>query len=362
MARELEKLEALRGAAALYVVLHHTVSYDVRLFNLPVGHLLRFGPEAVILFFLLSGFVINYSFHLSKNKQFGNYFAKRFCRIYIPLVVVMFVSYFTQSYEAGRFLGPDIPLLLANLFMLQDWSGAYPHAIVDAYMANGPLWSLSYEWWFYMLFFPLNMFVKQTRNTNIVAFSISITASVIYIFYPYFAIRVLMYLAIWWAGAYIGGLYLQNRHREFKSLLVPCYVLAIIIFSLTINVYLFVSDTDGKLFLGVHPFNELRNFVFALMAIIGGWIWLKSGWLFYKSTLHHFRVIAPISYVIYICHDPIMRDATYLSFIDNSILRWFSYFFIMLLLSYLIEILIYPSVRRWLQPKVERLFSANLKS
>ena len=64
MAGKLDKLEALRGAAALYVVFHHTIPYDSRLFNLPVGHLMRFGQEAVILFFLLSGFVINYSFKL----------------------------------------------------------------------------------------------------------------------------------------------------------------------------------------------------------------------------------------------------------------------------------------------------------
>ena len=122
MAGKLDKLEALRGAAALYVVFHHTIPHESRLFNVPVGHLMRFGQEAVILFFLLSGFVINYSFKLSRNKHFGNYFAKRFCRIYIPLIAVMLISYFTQSYEAGEFLEPDIPALLGNLFMLQDLS------------------------------------------------------------------------------------------------------------------------------------------------------------------------------------------------------------------------------------------------
>ena len=141
MAGKLDKLEALRGAAALYVVFHHTIPHESRLFNVPVGHLMRFGQEAVILFFLLSGFVINYSFKLSRNKHFGNYFAKRFCRIYIPLIAVMLISYFTQSYEAGEFLGPDIPALLGNLFMLQDWALANPNVLVDPYMGNGPLWS-----------------------------------------------------------------------------------------------------------------------------------------------------------------------------------------------------------------------------
>ena len=357
----LEKLEALRGFAALYVVLHHTISPNITHFGFKTGLLLRFGQEAVILFFLLSGFVINYSFKLSRSKHFGNYFAKRFCRIYIPLIAVMLISYFTQSYEAGEFLGPDIPALLGNLFMLQDWALANPNVLVDPYMGNGPLWSLSYEWWFYMLFFPLYTLVRHTSHASTIAFLVSIVASVVYIFYPYFAVRIFMYLAIWWAGAYVGELYLENRHRSFKALLVPCGVLTTIAISLSINVYLFITSTDDKLIFGLHPFNELRHFVFALMAIIGGWIWLKSGWIFYKTTLHHFRLLAPISYAIYICHDPIMREATYLSFIESPILRWLGYFSIMLMASYLIEILIYPRVRRWLQPKVEGLFSKTQK-
>lgn len=357
MAGKLDKLEALRGAAALYVVFHHTIPYDIRLLGLPVGHLIRFGQEAVILFFLLSGFVIHYSFKLSRGKQFGNYFAKRFCRIYIPLVAVMLVSYFTESYEAGKFLGPDLAGLLGNLFMLQDWAVANPNVLVNPYMGNGPLWSLSYEWWFYMLFFPLCTIVTNSTYANTIAFSISIGAAIVYIFHPHFVVRIFMYLAIWWAGAYVGALYLENRHREFKALLLPCGVLVVIAISMSINVFQFVNENNGELLYGIHPFNELRHFMFALIAIVGGWIWLKSGWIFYKWTLHHFRLLAPISYAIYICHDPIMRNATYLTFIENPVLRWLGYFSIMLLVSYVIEILIYPKVRFWLQPKVEALFS-----
>jgi len=52
----LGRLEALRGAAAAYVVLGHIGNgwYGSPLMGLPV----RFGLEAVILFFLISGFVI----------------------------------------------------------------------------------------------------------------------------------------------------------------------------------------------------------------------------------------------------------------------------------------------------------------
>lgn len=78
---KLEKLEALRGMAAIYVVLHHSIPHNLRLEELEIGFLFRFGQEAVILFFLLSGFVINYSFSRGNDKTFRTYFFKRFYRI-----------------------------------------------------------------------------------------------------------------------------------------------------------------------------------------------------------------------------------------------------------------------------------------
>jgi len=208
-----------------------------------------------------------------------------------------------------------------------------------------------------MLFFPVSIVLAHARHANTLVFSVSVAAAVVYIFYPQYPVRILMYFAIWWTGAYVGALVLENQHRNLKPLLIPCGVLATIAGLLAVNVYLHVSSTEEQLLYGIHPFNELRHFIFSPLAIICGWVWLRSGWCFYNFTLHHFRFFAPISYVMYIVHDPLMRGATYLAFIENDVLRWFGYFFVMILVSYLIEILFYPSMRRRLQPKVEALFS-----
>ena len=82
------KLEALRGFSLLYVVLHHSLPHKIIVAGINIGNLFRFGQEAVILFFLLSGFVINYAFQTGKNKTFRTYFLKRFSRIYIPLLII----------------------------------------------------------------------------------------------------------------------------------------------------------------------------------------------------------------------------------------------------------------------------------
>lgn len=89
--KRLEKLEAIRGFAAIYVVFYHLFASGIVIFGVNLSFLFRFGQEAVILFFLLSGFVIYHSFIKSKDhSNFKVFFWKRFLRIYIPLIIVFF--------------------------------------------------------------------------------------------------------------------------------------------------------------------------------------------------------------------------------------------------------------------------------
>jgi peptidoglycan/LPS O-acetylase OafA/YrhL len=133
---KLYKLEALRGLAAFYVVLHHALPHKYLVGGFNAYNFFRFGQEAVILFFLLSGFVIKYSHSFSKDKSFRQYFLKRFLRIYVPLICVFGVSYLILSLAAGSLIDPNLGQLFGNLFMLQDWAKVKPHVIVDPYLAN----------------------------------------------------------------------------------------------------------------------------------------------------------------------------------------------------------------------------------
>ena len=163
---KLEKLDALRGMAALYVVIHHSITSTFTLFSMNLAYLFRFGEEAVILFFLLSGFVINFSFVKSRDKTFRTYFFKRATRIYIPLLIVLVLGYMVECYGAGQVVDAHPKDLLLNLMMLQDISSLKPNVVVDPYMHNSPLWSLSYEWWFYMLYFPIQKILHHACKLN----------------------------------------------------------------------------------------------------------------------------------------------------------------------------------------------------
>ena len=83
--KPLPKVEMARGFAAFYVLTYdifESVSGKLGL----AGVALRFGPEAVMLFFVISGFVIAYSV-AQKEMKFREYFVRRFRRIY-PLFLV----------------------------------------------------------------------------------------------------------------------------------------------------------------------------------------------------------------------------------------------------------------------------------
>jgi peptidoglycan/LPS O-acetylase OafA/YrhL len=96
--RHLTQLDALRGLAALVVFIHHCVLMTPRpsaiveaLSNTPVG-VLWDGPAAVLLFFVLSGFVLNLRYAESRKYPGGwwkEFLIKRVLRIYPAYMFVI---------------------------------------------------------------------------------------------------------------------------------------------------------------------------------------------------------------------------------------------------------------------------------
>lgn len=341
---KLYKLEALRGFAAFYVLLHHTIpAKHVNFGGYNFGFLLRFGQEAVILFFLLSGFVINYSYKKGKNKTFKSYFFKRLFRIYIPLIIVFIVSYLLAVRESGFWIDPQLKTLLLNIVMLQDWEDVKPNVIASAYMGNTPLWSLSYEWWFYMLYFPaMNLLSNYSRHA--ILYLVVIASTILYVYLPIFPFRILTYMGIWWTGVYISDLYLRGTIRDISSYAIPLTALTLSICILTYSAVL-QHNQGTKLLLGLHPILELRHYVFSLFAVIAAIIWMKLNWWGFDNLLKPFLVLAPISYAMYICHLPLMAQASYLSGIENAVARWILYFFCVVTFSWIVEIVIYRTAK-----------------
>jgi len=342
---KLEKLDALRGMAALYVVIHHSVSSGATLFGLNIAYLFRFGEEAVILFFLLSGFVINFSFVKTKDKTFRTYFFKRATRIYIPLLIVMVLGYLMECYDAGEVVNAHPKDLLLNLLMLQDISSLKPNVVVDPYMHNSPLWSLSYEWWFYMLYFQVQKYVSSSNRKDVFVFCLSMVSAIMYVYFPVFLPRLLMYMGIWWLGVILSNKYMNNDEITLRSLAMPLSGIVVVMLICGFGVYR--ASLSGTLHgMGVHPVLEMRDHFSALVIVAVGVIWKSQNWIFFDRIVKPFLVFSPISYVVYISHHYFVVSAHYFSFMANQALEFMAYIMMMLAFSYIVEIIIYPKMLR----------------
>lgn len=173
------KLDSLRGIAALMVVVFHCgvpVELDAHglFFWLPV---FWDGVSAVILFFLLSGYVLGLQLGSPGRPGFAGYLIRRFMRIWPAFAVTLVLSYLVLTglgLPAGsvwpiRHGTPHVPVprdLLQNLLMAGN-----PYAIV------GPAWSLYMEMRLSIVF-PL-LFLLACRLNFFAAALISVALSVI---------------------------------------------------------------------------------------------------------------------------------------------------------------------------------------
>ncbi len=305
--------------------------------------LLAFGQEAVMVFFLLSGFVIEFSSAKSLGKGFGHYFWRRFTRIYSVLILLFVGVCLLQHTDLSD---PGFWKVLAgNLAMLQDFESAKPAVIVPTLFASA-LWSLHYEWWFYMAYFPLAARVSPLTQTQCQGW-IGVAAAIVYAAHPNMPARLAFYFCIWWTGVVLARSYRAKGCVEWADALLPGAFLAAISVILAVPC-LWHLHAGGHFQPGVHPFIEFRHVASTLSLLVVALVWQKLHWIGFRPLLGWGIWVAPISYALYISHQPLLTQAGYLGWINNPVLRGGLYVAILLLFCGFAELKFYPFVRRQL--------------
>jgi len=271
------------------------------MYGLPVSDVFRFGQEAVILFFLLSGFVIG---HSTSRKPFNAlaYLRARFLRIFIPLFPALALSFLAQAVIRGRFPSPDLRSLMGNIFMTQDLT-SLPGTWTAPYMGNNPLWSLSYEWWFYVAFLLLMKFVKSWNTRTVIVTGLAILASVLYPIWPDWGLRVVFSMAIWWTGVLAAKAWSEKLLDGWRGLL-PGVPLAAVTVALALSVG--IVQGFGSHSLGDSPIVEIRRMAAGIVIFLAAQGWRRIGWRGFDQIALALAWAAPISYGLYIVHRPIL--------------------------------------------------------
>ncbi|PEJ98148.1 acyltransferase family protein [Bacillus wiedmannii] len=315
MSKRIKELDSIRGLAALTVVFGHFCLMLPSLPNSIKFSPLRFlwaGGEAVIVFYVLSGFVLSMALYHSKTNYWG-YLIKRFVRIYIPYyfwIIVTFVLFILFSpYEVvglrdwfyDRWQGSITKLDSINHFVLLN------NFFTENY--NPVIWSLAQEMrisivfpLLFLLFYKLNW--KKTILFALSFSFISVFLNMLHIgeaegFYNGYA-DTLHFTSMFMVGMLLFKhqeklIYSYRNMKKFKkgfliALGIILYLYSILIYGFSRNDTTFLLK-DWGVVMGVS--------IFIIMVMSN----LKVKILLNKSV---FVYLGEISYSIYLCHFPIM--------------------------------------------------------
>ena len=165
----LRSVDALRGIAALGVVLYHAIDHTDKV--LPpnslrypmklIQFLSSFGYVGVFLFFVISGFCIHLQWCRSRSMNeeqsvaFGKFWKRRIRRLYPPyliaLVLFLGLTALTVGISVSRFFIYDVAMHLLMLHNLDPRT---------CYSINGVFWTLAIEEQLYLAYFLL-LFLRK---------------------------------------------------------------------------------------------------------------------------------------------------------------------------------------------------------
>lgn len=216
-ATDLRILDVIRGLSALYVLLYHArqlltarLPSDTPLLRIggvdvssAIWGAFGFGSWAVLVFFAVSGFCIHWR---QANRRAAavraganpapvgigvrNFAERRFVRLYPPLLAALSVTALSDYYgvsinrryyesihpEIGQLLSPgDGPYSVSAVFGALTFQTTLA---APQFGVNTPLWSLSFEFWFYTLYPAVLALISRfgAVRTVVVTWLISVCA------------------------------------------------------------------------------------------------------------------------------------------------------------------------------------------
>jgi peptidoglycan/LPS O-acetylase OafA/YrhL len=311
-------LDLIRGVSAILVVMEHLssrlfVGYgNIENHNIFVMFLYLLnilGGPAVIIFFVLSGLFISRSVlkAIYENKwSWKSYLINRLSRLLVVLIPALILTYLLDSiavnffgYESYANTFNNLKDFIGNLFFLQN-------VFVGVYGSNAPLWSLNYEFWYYMLF-PILLhlfFLKQGRMGKLIYFFIafSIISTV--------GLRMNSYFLVWLIGMFV--LFIPRLNFLVRGL-IPFFALILVCLAMTIRPLvmtgrLFTENWTEDLFaLDLCIGLAFGFFIYTLLHCLSDRLRnVELIWLGKKSKL-----IASFSFSLYLIHYPIINTVYY---------------------------------------------------
>jgi peptidoglycan/LPS O-acetylase OafA/YrhL len=315
-------LDGLRGLAAFYVMVGHArwllwEGYNEGFQKHPASYsainkalmyfftLFKYGHEAVLFFFVLSGFVIHLRYARRIAEQgivakfdWVAFVWRRARRLYPPLLVAMGLALILDTLgNASGFpiYSQGTPYPVINVSVVSHLDGVTAlgnlafvmNTYVPVFGCDGPLWSLKFEWWFYMIY-PL--FWCLSRRSIALATAL-MAALFVASYFPFgWPLRLLQdvftAMLAWWLGALLADIFAGRLKWRWHWVA-------------------FGAGLTGVLALRcAGPLHNLgMGLVFS--AVLAGGFMLKE-WHIHLHWLEKLKPLGDMSYTLYVTHFPIL--------------------------------------------------------
>lgn len=342
----LVELDSLRGLAALMVVLHHLrVLWETE--TQPTSAAVRatmslvapFGTNAVMLFFVLSGFVLSLPAVAGRPQKYSTFVIRRVFRIYVPYLAALAVSVGGAYWLHG--------MITRSSWFNRSWSGPVDWHLVgqhvlflgsyEHYVFNNPIWSLIFEMRISLVFPLLCAFVLRFRSRWSLAVILGLAVG------PMIIEGLPLGLTLQYASLFVIGITLARERGRLGALLRrPPRLAKLLIAAVFIWLFLFAGSPstlpDNAL---LHSLPNVSMWVTAMGA--SGLMIASISWASCKRVLlwRPIHFLGEISYSLYLWHFVVMLYCVHLfygrmpfnailclCFVVSILVSWCSYLWI----------------------------------
>ena len=275
-----------------------------RLFEYSPLHILFGGTEAVVVFFVLSGYVLVFAI---KKSNLGNYVLHRLIRLYTPIVTAVCVSSLLLLAQRRLPLQGASWWLNSHAITYSNNSLFRNLSVIDGTdWMNSSLWSMRYE-----IVFSLAVLVilglKPRKSLQIFMTALCLISTLI-LLGMHFNLDLVSWLPVFFAGSALH--LIPDRYSEKSSIkfLIGCFVM-------------FIPWYFAGFGFGLNPGVSRVLMTFGAMFVVDS-CRNESGYVSKILSMKLFQLAGKYSYSLYLIHVPILTSVWFVMGFTESNFGW----------------------------------------
>ena len=288
-----------------------------------INEIYKFGRDGVIIFFILSGFIISWCAS-ERDKTFAVFAINRASRIYsvaLPaLLLGMVVNMFTSLNNAEPLHYPFEKLWIYFPIYI-TFTGNFWN-LSETPPGNFPYWSLNYEVWYYIIFAALFYGGSRWKYFLAIFFMLCVGPNILQLF------------PLWLMGS---ALYFISRRIKLNPLF---SILGVIISTASIISIKYLqldnyADKYNYLLFSNTP-QLLGDYLIGIMVLLNLTFALNLDFLSHTTSCFLIRKLASYSFSFYLFHIPVFSLLNHFVIHNNSLV----FYMIILIISCLVIVLL----------------------